>query len=202
MNKTLNEIDWYDTEQYIKQCENILVVADQIHELKIKITKNEYIGNFDEIVFNYVDVILDKWVGNTEVGIQKSNELKNAFQLFFCELYDLLIVMRDSNIKYMNDFAKSVLYQGYVYRYLGYRSGSKKRGKVKPIFDNIYVSWSKKKDIPTVENKLCGIKTLLNCNITENNYGIDLTAFDISRQNEFEVVFPTIKKCIEKIDYI
>lgn len=41
----------------------------------------------------------------------------------------------------------------------------------------------------------------MTCNISGDKYGIDLTALGVSRGDEAEVVFPTLKECVIKVEY-
>ena len=140
------------------------------------------------------------WTGNTYIGCAKESVVKNAFQSFFEELMNLLLVMKSSNKDYEATFADLLLYRGKVYRYLGNDSPSK--DIVKPIFDGIYVSWSKEPENCYITSKLYGTITWLSCKISEPFYGIDLDNLGRSRTNEHEVVFPTIEECITEIKYI
>ena len=99
-------------------------------------------------------------------------------------------------------FANKCLFRGKVYRYLGHNESQGKHKKIKPKYNEIYVSWSKLNKIPYIESKLYGWMTLISCEIEEPFYGIDLDALDISRPHEKEVVFPTIEKLISDIKYI
>lgn len=79
--------------------------------------------------------------------------------------------------------------------------------------NDIFVSWSKNKEISYIESKLYGCMTRLYCNIPPNMVGFDLEGFQefynnkfaskiwIARGEEREVVFPTIKEMIYRIEY-
>lgn len=146
---------------------------------------------------------LSWWVGHTYVGVEKDKHLKNAFQCFFVSFYSFLRVCQSSDIVILHDFAERVLYQGVVYRYLGYRYDSNLDKTTPKIVDynNIFVSWSKNAVNSYIESKLYGMITRLTCDISGDNYGIDLTACGVFEGFESEVVFPTIKECINKVEY-
>ena len=144
--------------------------------------------------------ICNVWTGKTYVGCEKTKELQDAFQKFFTALMYLLLKMKNSPRDYEVRVAKAMLYTGTVYRYLGKNEPNKI--KVVPVYNNIYVSWSK---LPTNHyflSKLYGPVTWMACNIVEPQYGIDLEVIGCSRANEREVVFPTIESCITEIKYI
>lgn len=140
------------------------------------------------------------WTGNSYVGCPKRDAVRNAFQLFFEELMKLLLLMKDSKKTCERNVSNTLLYRGKIYRYLG--SKYKANTKVEPIYDNIYVSWSKEPENHYMLSKLCGTVTWLACEITAPHYGIDLDRFGCSPANEHEVVFPTIENCITEIKYI
>lgn len=94
------------------------------------------------------------------------------------------------------------MYQGVLYRYLGHSEPSDSRKCVRPQYNKIYVSWSKNKGNKYLESKLYGVKTLLACNVNYPYFGIDLSAFGMSRGNEREVVFPTIEETMTSIKFI
>lgn len=146
---------------------------------------------------------LSWWTGHTYVGVEKDKKLKKSFQYFYESLYDFLLVCQSSNISVLHNFAEHALYQGTVYRYLGYSSNSR-LSKVAPKeveYDGVFVSWSKDAVIPYVESKLCGTLTRVTCNISGDKYGIDLTAFGVSKGVESEVVFPTLKEYVTNVEY-
>jgi hypothetical protein len=144
--------------------------------------------------------ICNFWTGSTYVGSPKSDAIKNAFQLFFEELMQLLLVMKNSHKAFEANVANAMLYRGKVYRYLG--NGFPTEEVVTPIYDNIYVSWSTEPTNYYIESKLYGNITWLACEISAPLYGINLDAIGCSRANEHEIVFPTIEKCITEIKYI
>ena len=143
------------------------------------------------------------WVGNTYIGCQKADDVKGAFQFFFEKLMELLLNMKGSDKEYEKNIADMVLYRGKVYRYLGNAFlPDNSDNIVSPIFDDVYVSWSKNSENSYITSKLHGTITWLSCEISEPLYGIDLDKLYCSRADEHEVVFPTIEKCITEIKYI
>ncbi len=143
------------------------------------------------------------WTSNTYVGQPKDLAVKAVFQSFFEALMDLLLNMKNTGKKSERAIAEKLLYRGKVYRYLGNAYPSDDPDDiVKPVFDDIYVSWSKEPQNGYIRSKLYGPVTLLSCEISTPFYGIDLDELNCSRGNEHEVVFPTTKKCIIEIEYI
>ena len=101
----------------------------------------------------------------------------------------------------LRDLTEKALFQGTVYRYLGYGYPTNESiYPIKPRYNGIYVSWSQKRVFGNVLSKLYGTKTLLTCHIDSENYGINLRTFGVSK-NEYEVVFPTIESTIVDIEY-
>lgn len=164
--------------------------------------KSVMLEQLSELELN-IRTTLSWWTGNTYIGVEKDIKLKKAFQRFYISFYDFLLVCRDSDIDILRCFADKVLYQGTVYRYLGYSSNSRlSKAEPKNVeFDGIFVSWSKNASISYIESKLCGTLTRITCNISGDKYGIDLTAFGLSRGDESEVVFPTLKEYVTNVEY-
>ena len=191
--------------------EQVEEMVKGIDEATINITDYlEYrkCNNFNDIYFyDLIDDILDVlncWVGKTYVGSEKDKKLELSFQKFFIKFMELLINFKNSELasNKENNLANKCLFRGNVYRYLGHSESQGKNKKIKPIYNEIYVSWSKLNKIPYIESKLYGWVTLISCEIKEPHYGIDLEALDISRSHEKEVVFPTIENLISDIKYI
>ena len=139
------------------------------------------------------------WTGKTFIGSQKSAPIKMAFQAFFEELMQLLLLMKDSGLPFEERVANAMLYRGTVYRYLGKNYPSDE--VVVPCYDGVYVSWSKQDGNSYLLSKLYGPVTKLTCEIAEPMYGIDLDILECTRGNEQEVVFPTLEQCIVEIQY-
>ena len=99
-------------------------------------------------------------------------------------------------MKYEKTIADKLLYRGKVYRYLG--NDHPLDNIVEPVFDGIYVSWSKKSENQNISKKLYRPITLISCEISAPFYGIDLDNLGCSRANEREVVFPTIENCVNE----
>lgn len=150
-------------------------------------------------LFEDIKEICGFWTGRTYVGVPKNDKVKDAFQLFYKELLKLLVNMKESKRYFERKIANEMLYRGTVYRYLGHTYQTDK--VVEPIYDNIFVSWSKRPNNSYLSNKLCGTVTFITCEISEPLYGIDIDAIGCSKGDEHEVVFPTIKECIEEIRY-
>lgn len=139
------------------------------------------------------------WTGSTYVGSPKAEPIKMAFQSFFEELMQLLLVMKDSGLPFEERVANAMLYRGTVYRYLGKNYPSDE--VVVPCYDGIYVSWSKQDGNSYLLSKLYGPVTKITCEIAEPMYGIDLDILECTRGNEQEVVFPTFEQRIVEIQY-
>ena len=170
---------------------------------------------FEMLCDNICEVLLE-WCGKTWVGQEKSDETKNAYQNFF-EAFNNLIYYFEENIDKLNylekDFLEKVAFRGNVYRLLG-SNNHLNNSKIRPLFNTIFVSWSKNKENFYLESKLYGPITRLYCQIEKPNFGIDIEGFTdfyhhhisddvmIARGNEREVVFPTIRKTIIYIEYL
>lgn len=140
------------------------------------------------------------WTGSTYVGVPKNEKIKKAFQLFFEELMELLLSMKDSELNFEKRVANAMLYRGTVYRYLGHSYSTDK--VVTPNYDNVYVSWNKEEENAYLLSKLHGPVTKMTCVISEPLYGIDLEILECCRGTEREVVFPTIERYITEIKYL
>lgn len=178
-------------------------VTCQIESVQEQLSRCDVSCDVLDALCNNIRNALRYWCGNTYVGDKKDYKLSMAFQRFFTAFYDFLIYCKNSCNKELNDFAKRCLYQGVVYRYLGYADDDPVQYTeyVKPCYDGIYVSWSKNLNFTNyIMTKLQPYVTKLEGNISENCYGIDLDEFDVS--NEDEVVFPTIESMITNIEYL
>lgn len=157
----------------------------------------------DEILMLNVRKVINQWTRHTSVGVKKNPKLQKSFQSFYKHLYEFLLLMNDIEESGYHDLAKASLYQGKLFRYIGSGSSFNRADKrIEPEYNDIYVSWSKKRKNTYFEQKLYGIITLLTCNVESPNYGIDLTPFGVACDGEDEVVFPTIKDTLEEIEYI
>lgn len=139
------------------------------------------------------------WTGSTYVGSPKAEPIKMAFQAFFEEFMQLLLLMKDSTLPFEKRVANAMLYSGTVYRYLGKNYPSDE--VVVPYYDGIYVSWSKQDGNSYLLSKFYGPVTKITCEIAEPMYGIDLDILECTRGNEQEVVFPTFEQSIVEILY-
>lgn len=153
-------------------------------------------------LFQDIEKVCCFWTGNTYVGIPKNQSIKEAFQCFFTELMNVLLKMKESKTDYEVEKANLLLYRGNVYRYLGNGQPVNNASEIQPIYNDIYVSWSKQPENNYLLDKLYGTVTWMACKITSPLYGIDLEAMGCSRGKEDEVVFPTIKEFITEIKYI
>lgn len=192
--------DYYS--EFIRQSDDICLVARQIDELRNRILQGKNFNDISEVVIKNIQNLLFKWTGNTYIGEKKPDKFQRAFQSFFCSLYKLLIAMRETANKQMNEIANKALYQGRVYRYLGHSEKDEQIGRISPDYNGVYVSWSKKERVAYIKSKLYGPKTYMTCDISKDFFGIDLAAFGIENETEAEVVFPTLRECIVDIQYI
>ena len=167
----------------------------------------------------YIAESLSYWSGQIYVGKKKDKTTEDIFQKFFKNLNYLIRFLSNNEFKLMKiekDFINIIRYNGKVYRFLGHSNLDLRNCKkiIKPKYNNIWVSWSKEKNNSYLESKLYGKKTRLYCDIKDCYYGIDLEEIQkfcnknqlgnyyISRGTEKEVVFPTIKKLIYKVEYL
>lgn len=145
--------------------------------------------------------VLEMWTGNTYIGCPKTKTLENAYQSFFENLMGLILMLNDNAVSLSAKeklLATKSLFRGVVYRYIGSGKHSNKK-KVAVKYNDIFVSWSKNESNRYIESKLYGSITKIKAEIKEPYYGIDLDVFDVSKGEETEVVFPTVKECICEI---
>lgn len=168
-----------------------------------------------EPLMKNIAVVLDNWTGVTYVGDRKKKQLEKAFQAFFTALYDFIIECR-RNDRYFNiKRSEEILYRGPIYRYLGHRIDDiPDNSIIEPIYNDIYVSWSKNQHDINIEKKLRYPMTWMAAEIKEPDYGIDLVGLSkaiselanikhrMAITDEREVVFPTKSECITEIKYI
>lgn len=157
-----------------------------------------------EIIWMLIRNVLCFWTGQPHVGVEKSDNVKNAYHLFFKTLHELLLKLKQSANDQERAFAERALYQGVLYRYLGYGDASdiisEENERISPKYDGIYVSWSKNPSNDYILSRLKGPVTLLTCN-TGDLSGIDISTFGFEAGGEPEVVFPTLEKCIVSVEY-
>lgn len=178
-------------------------VTNQMKSVGRKLKRNDIAPDEFEVFFDNVCQTLLFWTGRTYIGCKKSKICQNAFQSFFETLYIFIMICRELKSSSFREFAESVLYRGTLYRYLGHGLvNACINEKVKPQYNNTYVSWSKNPKNHYVESKLYGTMTIVICEVNEPYYGIDLNAFGVVRGEEAEVVFPTIKELITEVKYI
>ena len=185
-----------------KMCKEINRGSNQIKKFTKRLVEEPLSIRNDQYgrLIENIQAVLQIWCEHTYIGEHKSKRVKKNFQRFFCNLYDFLMTCRQSNDLTLKNSAKGTLYQGTVYRYLGYNYPVNNSEPIHPEYNDIYVSWSKRREFGNILTKLYGTRTLMTCCIEGNNYGIDLEAFGVSR-NEYEVVFPTLKDNVTDIEY-
>lgn len=197
---------------YIENSDKIHRISCQIQSATKKIIRCVLTEDQANTLLENIITVLNHWAGSTYVGSEKNSDLSKAFQAFFKVLYQLLLEL--SNIGGFGEAVKSSLYRGKIYRYLGHSSSTDCNNKIEPKYNDIYVSWSKQPNNSYLESKLYGTMTWMSAEIVDPFLGIDLEGLEetiyrltgiecsISRGNEHEVVFPTIKECIMEIRYI
>ena len=154
-------------------------------------------------VLSDVKEVCNCWTGKTYVGQSKRQDLKNAYQDFFSNLMKMLLLCKTNRNPCENKVVEALLYQGKIYRYLGYGISSNRQKKaIDPNYDGVYVSWSKESTNSYIESKLYGKITWIEAEIKPPYFGIDLEKMGISKGKEREVVFPTLKDCVTNIKYI
>ena len=152
------------------------------------------------ILLDEICEVCSYWTGKTYIGEPKKEPIKSTFQGFFTDFMRLLLILQNSEKPHEVIVANELLYQGAIFRYMGKNYPNKRR--VRPKYNDIYVSWSKAPKNSYIESKLYGPITWLSGEIKKPFYGIDLGPLGCVRANEQEVVFPMHKDCIQKIKYI
>lgn len=203
---------WAD--DYIENAQKIHGIACQIQTYTKRIEHGQTQDQGKPLMQN-IAVVLDYWTGATYVGDKKKSQLVKAFQAFFKALYEFIIECR-RNDRYFNiKKSEEILYRGSIYRYLGHRIDDiPDNSIIEPIYNDIYVSWSKNQHDINIEKKLRYPMTWMAAEIKEPDYGIDLVGLskaiselaDVKHRmaitDEREVVFPTKSECITGIKYI
>lgn len=183
--------------------EIVKAVDEATNNISVYYDSTDNSANALENLYEDISEVCNFWTGKTYVGDRKDDEIAQVFQNFFETLMKLLFKMKDSEKNYESKFANTLLYQGKVYRYLGYCSSRDiKKKPIQPKYNEIYVSWSKEPKNGYIESKLYGKMTWIEAEIKPPYFGIDLEAIGSSRGNEKEVVFPTLKDCVTNIKYI
>lgn len=183
--------------------EIVKAVDEATNNISVYYDSTDNSANALENLYEDIREVCNFWTGKTYVGDRKDDEIAQVFQNFFETLMKLLFKMKDSEKNYESKFANTLLYQGKVYRYLGYCSSRDiKKKPIQPKYNEIYVSWSKEPKNGYIESKLYGKMTWIEAEIKPPYFGIDLEAIGSSRGNEKEVVFPTLKDCVTNIKYI
>ncbi len=166
-----------------------------------------------------INSILLDWTGNTYVGRKKEPVVEKVYQDFFELIHNFLefCAMNEENLNVMeSSLAELMMFRGTVYRYLGIADSRnyRKKQKVNPEYNNIFVSWSRSERNAYIEGKLYGPRTWMKAEIMEPEFGIDIHGFElwcekwlgessfITRGEEKEVVFPTLEKNICEIKYL
>ena len=181
--------------------EIVKAVDEATNNISVYYDSTDNSANALENIYEDIREVCNFWTGKTYVGDRKDDEIVQVFQNFFETLMKLLLKMKDSKKNCESKFAKAILYQGKVYRYLGYCSSRNiKKKPIQPKYNEIYVSWSKEPTNSYIESKLYGKITWLEAEIKPPYFGIDLEKMGVSKGNEREVVFPTLKGCVTKIE--
>lgn len=176
-------------------CNKIDTVTSQIAEIT---NRDGCSFRQSNVLYGNIASVITHWIGAFHAGWPKEECLQKSFYEFYKRLLEFLL-----------KFQPDKLYQGRIYRYIGYSSEDYQDeflinsvvNPKKPYGTKYYSSWSKTKNLPTITKDLIGPKTLLICDIPDNMYGIDLSKFVYDSRKEKEIVFPTLLSFI-KIEYI
>ena len=179
----------------------VKAVDEATNNISVYYDSTDNSANALESLYEDIREVCNFWTGKTSVGHRKDDEIKQVFQNFFKTLIKLLLKMKDSEKNYESEFANALLYQGKVYRSLGYCSSRDiKKKAIQPEYNEIYVSWSKEPENVDIERKLYGKITWLEAEIKPPYFGIDLEKMGVSKGNEREVVFPTLKDYVTRVE--
>lgn len=179
-------------------------IDEAVEAMRGRINQSKANRRTQKSVWMAIRTVLSFWLAQSYVGIEKSENLKNKYQLFFETLYTFLLMLKKSPKREEHYLADRALYQGVLYRYLGHSSFCEDEElckKVVPKYDEIYVSWSKVPTNDYIKSKLRGQITYMICD-TKELFGIDLSAFGFTVGNEADVVFPTLEDYIISVQYL
>ena len=195
------------SEEVQKATKETIKVALQIQRETSAIKQGVWRYNPSElrVLWRNIYDAIDFWTGKTYVGKKKDKNLTNAYNQFFSELLSfLLLCCENENYlpKELSSFARKALYRGRIYRYLGRGEHANNYTPINVNYDGNFVSWTKNPKNHYLELKLYGPITYLTCEIREPYYGIDLAAMEVSRGEEDEVVFPTLREAIIDIQIL
>ena len=70
-----------------------------------KITYKEF-----QLLYKNLYEVLNWWTSYTYVGKEKEKRIKKAFQMFFCDLIELLLIFREMNNKFLENLAKKLYF--------------------------------------------------------------------------------------------
>lgn len=178
------------------ECEYFLLrdIDSAVKGMKRWIEDDKISKKTKRTVWTQIHAVLCFWTSFPSVGVEKSERLKKAYNEFYETLYELLAVMKKSSNEKERQFAENALYQGVLYRYLGYGKNNEMedRQQIVPVYDGIYVSWSKSPSNDYVLSRLNGPVTHLSCK-TGERYGIDIHALGYEAGGVEEVVFPMLE---------
>ena len=181
--------------------EIVKAVNEATNNISVYYDSTDNSANALESLYEDIREVCNFWTGKTYVGDRKDDEIVQVFQNFFETFMKLLFKLKDSEKNYESEFANALLYQGKAYRYLGHcRPMNIKKKAIQPKYNEIYVSWSKEPTNSYIESNLYGKITWLEAEIKPPYFGIDLEKMGVSKGNEREVVFPTLKDCVTKIE--
>lgn len=192
--------DWDYFDDVVRELE---CVTSQTYDILQRFSSGVSHSDLDTYRYNVVDTLY-YWTGHTWVGSRKLSRVEHAYQGFFKALYRFLMFGKSCDDELFREFSESALYQGTLYRYLGYSNNSSvfHQEYIKPEYNDIYVSWSKLSKVNYIEGKLQAYMTRLTCEVKDLYYGIDLEAFGISCDIEHEVVFPTLEQLVTNVEFL
>ena len=201
----MNEIDYTKKELF----DGIGFIEFLVNE---RLSTSFSVVNFEKFC-KATHFILIQWSSHEYVGISLDNDFKYQYQKFFKAFAKYLKYIEENPMKTSieeQEMLKNTMCEKgqIIYRYLSLVENQEIQ------YNKYYVSWSFIKESYYLESKLYGNVYKLYSKISENNIGIDLLGFfsfvdetyelgiPCSIVNEKEVVYPTLKNDIFKIEKI
>ena len=157
---------------------------------------------------------IKKWTNFGYVGYKKEELEEEIFQEFWDTLRDfVLFCARDDAKESEREFAESIICTGNIYRLIG-NSSLREDKEFELEYSELYVSWDKIEFNQSVYDCLCEPVFWIAAEIKWPEFGFDIKKFDrwynkkfgdalqIAKDEEDEVVFPTIKENVLEIKKI
>lgn len=154
------------------------------------------------LVLDNMQSVLSVWQSNTYLGVMKPSVLRSVFHRFFEAVLDLILTMRSSISEDDRDYANNSLYQGRVYRWLGYSGGEDEDKDVIVNYDNLYASWSTLPRCSYTLSKLYGKVKRVTLDIPVGHFGLYLPVLscEFTKVHEQEVVFPVLEEYVVAVE--